>query len=525
SRSAGGVVSQAVSNAYIAGLRPFLRAPILSLALAAAAIALGAALYRSVGTDYIPALDEGAFILDYWTPPQSSLEDTGMLLDKIEDVLRTTPEVAAYSRRTGTQLGFFLTESNRGDISVRLKHQRSRDIDAVIDSVRERILATVPGVRIEFSQILQDLIGDLSGVPEPIEVKVFGPDTSAIRAVAGQVARRLLAIKGLVDVFDGIVLSNPEEEVLVDETAAERYRLSAEDVRAALEAVVAGTVATSVRTADRLIDVRVRYPELFHRDLGALSEVMLSTPEGGMVPLSSVAKLKWLGERAELDRERLLPVVHVTARLSRIDLGAAMDQVKQSLAGLALPPGVTLEYGGLYAEQQKAFHELTLVLIGGIVGVFLILVWEFARLAPAISVLLCAIPALTGSFIALQITGITLNISSFMGIIMVVGIAAKNGILLLDRAEREVRSGTEPRAALVEAARIRIRPIVMTTLATAAGLLPLAMGLGAGAKVQQPLAIAVIGGLAFAMTLSIPLAGGIYLMGTREGRAETRHNG
>jgi len=191
-----------------------------------------------------------------------------------------------------------------------------------------------------------------------------------------------------------------------------------------------------------------------------------------------------------------------------------MTQVKQRLAALALPPGVTLEYGGLYAEQQKAFRQLAIVLLAATVAMFLVVVWEFSRMAPAVAVLLGAVSCIAGSFVALDLTSITLNISSFMGIVMVAGITAKNGILLLDHAERDIASGLEPRAALREAARVRLRPILMTTLATAAGLLPLAIGLGAGAKVQQPLALAVIGGLAFALILSTPLTGAIYLLGT-----------
>jgi len=503
---------------YDAALWPFIRLPVLSIVLAAAAAVLAAALYRTVGADYLPALDEGAFVLDYFTPPQSSLEDTTVLLGKIEDVLRATPEVAAFSRRTGTQLGFFLTESNRGDFSVKLKPVRTRNIYQVMDSVRGRILGTVPGVRIEFSQVLQDLIGDLSGVPEPIEIKIFGSDQAALETTARQAAARLAGLTGLVDVSNGIVLSNPEQEIIVDEIAAERYRISAEDVRAALETVVEGTVATQVRAGDRLLGVRARYPDAFHRDLSKLSEVMLLAPDGSVVPLRSVTRLRWLGERAEMDRERLRPVIHVTARLSGIDLAGAMAEVRSRLAGLSLPPGVTIEYGGLYAEQQRAFSELTMVLLAATVGVFLILIWEFGRLTPPLAVLIGAIPALSASLLALQLSGVTLNISSFMGLIMVVGIASKNGILLLDRAEHDVTSGSLPKTALLSAARVRLRPIMMTTMATAAGLMPLAIGFGAGAKVQQPLAIAVIGGLAFAMTLSIPLTGGIYLLGTRQAR-------
>jgi multidrug efflux pump subunit AcrB len=260
----------------------------------------------------------------------------------------------------------------------------------------------------------------------------------------------------------------------------------------------------------------VRYPGDYHRQLDLLPQVLLKTPGGGRVPLAAVTRMQTLGAGKELARERLRPVVRVTARVDGIDLGTAIARVKARLAGLNLPPGVSLEYSGLYAEQQKSFHQLALVLAAGTIAMFLVLVWEFERMAPAIAVLLGALSCLAGSFIALDLTGISLNISSFMGIIMVVGITAKNGILLLDRAEHDVAGGAWPREALIEAAQIRLRPILMTTLATAAGLFPLALGLGAGAKVQQPLALAVIGGLVFAMILSTALAGGIYLIGTRK---------
>jgi CzcA family heavy metal efflux pump len=511
-----------IESTYLFMLRPFVRLPALAIVAALVSVAVAYGVYRNLGTDYLPPLDEGAFILDYLTPPQSTLADTTALLDKIQNVLITTPEVVSFSRRTGTQLGFFLTESNRGDMSVRLKPDRKRDIDTVIGSIRERILQSVPGVKVEFSQILQDMIGDLSGTPEPVEVKVFGTDQASIEATARKVAERMRTVHGLVDVTDGIVTSIPEQELVVDQIQAARYGLSADDIHTALNSVIQGTVATNVLSGDRLIDVRVRYPDAFHEDNATLSEVLLKSSTNARVPLSAVTKLNFIGERNEIARERQRAVVHVTGRLEGVDLGSAVDAIKAELAKMPLPAGISFEYGGLYAEQQQAFKQLALVLIAGTIIMFLILVWEFARMTPAIACLVAAMSGLAGSFIALYVTGMTLNISSFMGIIMVAGITAKNGILLLDHAEREVESGTVPRDALSDAAKVRLRPIIMTTLATAAGLFPLALAYGAGAKVQQPLAIAVIGGLAFAMLLSTPLAGGIYLLGTRKAKAVRR---
>jgi CzcA family heavy metal efflux pump len=509
---ASGRIFEGMRSLYVASLKPFMRLPALGLIAALASIGAAYLLYRAVGVDYLPAMDEGAFVLDYTTPPESTLHDTDALVHKITAVLRSTPEVVAYSRRTGTQLGFFLTESNRGDMSVRLTSHRSRGINAIIDSVRARILATVPGVRVEFSQVLQDLIGDLSGTPEPVEVKVFGADQVSIEATARKIADLIRPLPGIVDVFNGLTESLPEQEILVDEAAAERYGLNPNDIQTQLRAAVQGTVATYLRVGDQLRGVRVRYPDEYHTDLAALSRIMLQTPGGGRAPLSNLVTTRWLGKSVELDRERLRPVVHVTARVEGIDLGTAIGEVKARLRGLTLPAGVTLEYGGLYAQQRKAFHQLSLVLLAGVIATFIILLWEFARFAPAVAVLAGAASCLVGSFAALMLAGVTLNISSFMGLIMVIGISAKNGILLLDHAEHDLTAGVDPRTALVTAARMRLRPILMTTLATIAGLTPLALGLGAGAKIQQPLALAVIGGLTVSLLLATPVAVGVFLM-------------
>src|ERR1019366_938603 len=351
-----GRIYRGVQTAFLTAIRPVIRVPALAILGAIASMFVAYFVYNSIGTDYLPPLDEGAFILDYITPPESTLADTQAMLGRIQQILRATPEVAAFSRRTGTQLGFQLSESNTGDFSVRLKANRARGIDEIINSVRDQVLASVLGVQIEFSQVLQDLLGDLSGTPQPIEVKVFGPDQKTIEATARRVANRMRSIHGLVDVFDGIVLSIPEQAVVVDNTSAAHYGLSADDIRAALNSVIQGTIATNVLSGDRLVGVRVRYPDAFHEDLGTLSEVILKSSSNARVPLASVTKINFLGETSEIARERQRPVVHVTARLEGIDLGTAVNEVKQSLARMPLAAGVSREYGGLYAQQQQAFR-------------------------------------------------------------------------------------------------------------------------------------------------------------------------
>lgn len=506
-----------ITTAFSAMAAPFVARLWLAPMVAFGVLAAGVALYWHLGADYMPPMDEGAFILDYTTPPESTLTDTGNLLGQIAAILRSTPEVAAFALRTGTSRGFGLTESNSGDFSVRLRADRRRSIDLIMATTRQRIESRVPGVRVEFSQVLQDFLGDLAGTPEPVEVKVFGADQDQIEGTARDVAAALRTIPGLVDVFDGIVLSGPEQHLVVDEQQAARYKLSTTDVFNTLESVIEGTVATSIRAGDRLIDVRVRYPNTYHKDLTELAKVMLQSPGGGLIPLSSLIRTNWGGETPELDRERLSPVVHVTARLENIDLGRAVDAVKRRLAQIPLPTGVHFELGGLYAEQQQAFRGLAMVMVAGVLGVLAVLLWEFARLGVALAALVAAIACVSGGMAGLYITGLTFNVSSLMGLIMVVGIAAKNGILLLDHAEHAQLQKTLLREAILDSVRMRIRPILMTALATAAGMLPLALGLGAGAKMQQPLAVVVIGGLILSLVVSTPLTVGLYALWARTG--------
>jgi multidrug efflux pump subunit AcrB len=311
------------------------------------------------------------------------------------------------------------------------------------------------------------------------------------------------------------VLSNPEELLLVNEPEAERYRISADDVRDAMQAVIEGTVATSIRWGDRLVDVRVRYPDAYHLDLAQLAKVSLQGPGGGLIPLSALVRQSYGGESPELARERLSPVVRVTARLSGVDLGTAVDAVKRRLAETALPAGVRIELGGLYAQQQDAFRGLAIVMLVGILGVLAVLLWEFGDPGASLAILLSSIACVAGGLAGLFVSHLTLNISSVMGLIMVVGIAAKNGILLFDQIQRSQHDSAPLARAVSDAVRIRIRPILMTALATIAGMMPLALGAGSGARIQQPLAIVVIGGLLSSILLSMPLTAGFCVLWPR----------
>ncbi len=366
-----------LSRLYARGLRWTLHHRALALTVGALLAALAFVAYQHVETGFVPAMDEGAFVLDYWAPPGAALAETERMLAAVDAILRDTPEVADFARRTGAELGFFLTESNRGDYSVSLHARRRRSSEAVMESVRRRIEAQVPGLRVEFVQVLQDMIGDLSGNPSPIEIKLFGDDPAVLRTLAPQVGKRLAAIPGVVDVFDGVTVIGPTYDIDIDARRAALAGLDAAAVQRWLTTAISGTVVGHVLEGDRAIPLRVRYPVSLQEHLRTLDGLTLITPNGELAPLSDLARLAPGPSEVQHDRENLRPVVHVTARLEGRDLGSATAAVRRSLADLALPAGIRVEYGGLYASQQKAFGELLLVFAAAVAGVAALLLVEF----------------------------------------------------------------------------------------------------------------------------------------------------
>jgi CzcA family heavy metal efflux pump len=485
--------------------------PVLSIAVALLLAALTVGLFYAVGTGFFPAADEGGFVLDYLTPEGSALSETDRQVKEMEKVIAATPEVASYSRRTGSELGLFATAQNTGDILVRLKprNQRSRSSEEVINEVREKVHEAVPLADIEFVQLLQDMLGDLEGNPEPIEVKIFGNDPLRLAELAEPVEDMLNKVQGVVDVV-GVQKGNPEVTWTIDPIAAERYGLTVAQVSDQLAGNWLGEVATDLRLADRRVPVRVRLPDTYRFDPNWLPQTLIRGAEGKPIPVSEVAHMERANGQGELKRENLRLMASVTGRLEGRDMGSAVAEIRSNLDKLKLPIGYTYEIGGQYQAQQQSFRELLMVFALAIVLVFTILVIQFRAWTPAILILLAAPLSLGGALLLLLLTGTDLNISSAMGIILLVGLVVKNGIMLLDFSEKLHADGEPFDRAIAHAGRIRLRPILMTTFCTLFGLLPLALGLGAGAELQKPLALAVIGGLALSTPVTLLAVPGLY---------------
>jgi len=470
--------------------------------------------YKGLGSDLLPAMDEGGFVLDYIMPPGSSLEETNRVIDHVEQMVRAIPEVEGYSRRTGLQLGLAaVTEANTGDIAVKLKNKRSRSVDDIMSELRAEIKKQEPALDVEFTQVLQDMIGDLSNAPEPVQIKLFSPDATLLRDWAPKVADAISKVHGVVDILNGIdnTISNPATVFQVNPTIAARAGFTPEEVAIDASAILEGEpAATPVITNDIAYTIRVRYPEANRSSLQAMSNTLLNSASGHTATLGSLAQIQNLPGQTEIRRENLQRDVTVTARLEGTDLGTAIKGVQKAVEDLHLPPSIRVTYSGTYEEQQESFHDLMLVLVLAIVLVFVVLLFEFRTLAAPLAILASAILSTSGVFLALLVTGTDFNIASFMGLIMVIGIVAKNGILLLDADQKFRAAGFSVEDSMIQAGRRRLRPILMTALAAVAGMLPLALALGAGSQMLQPLAIAVIGGLTVSMVLSLIITPAVH---------------
>ena len=416
--------------------------------------------------------------------------------------------------RTGAELGpLAVTEANRGDILVKLKKKRSRSIDEIIEEVRGKVRRQEPAVDIEFVQILQDMIGDLQGEREPIQIKLFSDNPLEAEEWAPKIADAIRKIDGVVDVLDGVenTISGPALSFQVDPVVAARAGFTPEEVATDAAALVEGEPAvTPVISNDRVYTVRVRFPKSNRASFESVRDTLLTSSSGRTATLGALATITQLPGQTEIHRENLLRVVMVTGRTEGTDLGSAMDAVQKVVIGLHIPPSIRVVYGGTYKEEQKSFRDLVFVLALAIVLVFVVLLFEFRTFAAPVAILASALLSTSGVFVALLVTHTTFNVSSFMGMIMVVGIVAKNGILLLDADARMRATGASAREAMLQASRRRLRPIVMTALATIAGMLPLAFAIGAGSQMLQPLAIAVIGGILVSMVLSLIITPAVH---------------
>ncbi|MCX6538362.1 MAG: efflux RND transporter permease subunit [Acidobacteria bacterium] len=514
----GGFLLRRVIRVYEIAVRLALRHQWVTAGVCVLVLAAGAGLYSQLESEFLPPMDEGGFVIDYFTPPGTSLSETHRQLLQAEAILVKTPEVESYSRRTGARLALSIAEPNVGDFLVKLKPGRTRKTDEVISELRQKFNTALPGLNWEFPGILGDLIGDLMWAPKPIEIKLFSTDTAFLKRHAPEIEAQLKKVRGVVDTFDGLTYAGSSVSLKVRQADAARFGLTADDIATSVNIAMLGETASTVLEGDRVVGVRVKIDPSRLDRLAVLKELPIRAPDGSEIRLSQVVDVVEEPGQLELRREDLRQDVAVTARLEGRDLGSAMAEIRDILSRqTSLPPG-TIEYGGLYQQQQESFRNLLIVLAMAIVLVFTVLLVEFRSFLEPLAIVIGAVLAMFGTILALWLTGTSLNVVSFLGAIIGVGIVAKNGILMLDYVEHLMVDGRPLQEALVQSGRRRLRPVLMTSMAAALGMLPLAYGVGSGADMLKPLAVAVIGALCISVLLSLVATPTVFYLMRSMGR-------
>jgi len=509
-REENGPITLRAHGLYERLMARLLKRPLLIVAVIIPLLLLGYIGYRQVGSGFMPAMDEGGFILDYRTPPGTALSETDRLLLQVEAIIKATPDVQTYSRRTGAQLGGGLTEANTGDFFIRLKAMPRRPIEEVMDEIRGKVDQQVPGLKIEFAQLMEDLIGDLTAVPQPIEIKLFGDSQAQLAAVSSQVAAAIRKIHGVVDVRDGVVLAGDALNIHVDRTKAALEGVDPEAVTQMAREYLSGVVTTEVQEGIKMVGVRVWIPpekRATEKDIGAL---LLRAPDGHLFPLRRVATVTTVSGQPEITGENMKPMVAVTGRISGRDMGSVVKDVRRILGRSGLiPQGVYFELGGMYRQQQIAFRGLIAVFIAAMALVLLLLLFIYERFQIVLAIAVIPLLSLAAVFTGLWLTGTELNISSMMGMTMIVGIVTEVAIFYFSEY-RELIVEMDPSVALITAGKNRMRPIIMTTVVAILTLLPLALAIGQGSAMQQPLAIAIISGLLVQTPLVLVVLPALY---------------
>lgn len=452
---------------------------------------------------FLPQMDEGSIVLDYVSPPGTSLQETDRMLSEVDTLISQTPEVANYSRRTGTELGFFITEPNSGDYLIQLKDGHKKSTDEVINEIRAKVERQVPALQVEFGQIISDMLGDLMSSAEPIEIKIFGEDPVRLQGLAKQVAQQVKKVRGTADVFNGIVIAGPSISINPKEAELNYYGLTAHDLRMQLKTKIEGTQVGGVLEKQQVTPIRMIYPNHLRRNINQIKNTHILLPDGARKELDQLADVHINHGSAEIDRENLQTMIPVTARLENRDLGSTVSAIKKSInSNISLPHGYHIEYGGAYAQQQQSFRELLMVLFAASLLVFLVILFLFREIGASIVIFLTSVLGVAGSVLALYFTGTPLNVGSYTGIIMIVGIIAENAIFTYYQFQQAHESeGMDVREAINYSISLRLRPKLMTATAAITALMPLALAIGVGAQLHQPLAIAVIGGLVVALPL------------------------
>ena len=482
-------------------IRFFIRHSYISILFAVACAIIIYVLPGKMPSGFLPEMDEGGIVLDFNSPPGTTLEETDRMLKVVDKIIQEDPEVETYSRRLGTQMGFFITEPNRGDYLIQLKKKHSKTTDEVSADLRTKIEAVLPQLKVDFGQVIGDMLGDLISSVQPVELKIYGDNRQKLENLSRQAGEIVENVKGTADVFNGIVIAGPTVLVQPDVAKLAQFGVNPGDFQFQLQTQLEGNVISTIMEKEQLVDIRMLYPNALRTNVNSLANGNIFLPNGLLKPINTVAEVKLEKGVAEIERENQKMIGVITARLENRDLGSTLKDIQKEIGKkLSLPPGYHIEYGGSYAQQQQAFTELLYILLAACILVFVVLLALFREFIVSFFIIFLAVLGVAGCLLALYLTNTPLNVGSYTGIIMIVGIVGENAIFTYQQYVQS-RLTMSVQQSIVFAISARLRPKLMTAFGAIVALLPLALGIGAGAQLHQPLAIAVIGGLLAALPL------------------------
>ena len=480
----------------------FIRKPYLSFIIIAGLAWLIYFLLPRLETGFLPEMDEGSIVLDYNSPPGTSLDETDHILKEVEKIIVKVPEVEAYSRRTGTEMGFFITEPNRGDYLIQLKKKRNRTTEEVISELRQKIEASQPALRIDFGQVIGDMLGDLMTSVQPIEVKIFGDNQQKLQELSTQISNVVSKVEGTADVFDGIVIAGPSISIKPNFSRLAQFGITPANLQYQLQTSLEGNVVGNLLEKEQLTNIRLLYPGSRKLSVADISRLQIFLPNGKLKPITELANVQVNPGDAEIQRENLQSMGVITARLEGRDLGTVIKDIQKNITDqINLPQGYHIEYGGDFKEQQQSFKELLMILITAGLLVFGVILFLYKEFKVAFTIIVIAVLGISGSYLALYLTNTPLNVGSYTGLIMIVGIIGENAIFTFLQFKETLSENKTVDESIIYAISTRLRPKLMTALGAIIALMPLALGIGTGAQLHQPLAIAVIGGFIMAMPL------------------------
>lgn len=498
--------------------------PLVTFVLLAVLAGVAFLSMRQMQTGFLPELDEGSIVLDYHTAPGTDIEETDRVCRQIERIITSHPEVNTYSRRTATGMAFGTKPSNYGDYLIDLKKSRTKTTPQVISELRRDISQHVPAVTVDFGQRISDLLGDIMSTSKPIEVKIFGDDFNTLQRIASQAAAVMQATKGITDVDDGMVPAGSSIVFEPDEELLSRFGISLTDFQEQLAAhtggvplcqqdnviepdpaqasMTGGLQIGSIQDGEQMRRILLRFTNFKDNLPERIMQQPVFLPDGSQRPVSFFCKTKVIEGEVERRREDLKACIVLTARLEGSDLGSAVASLQRSFSeNVSLPQGYTISFGGAYQEQQQSFRELAVILCIAVMLLMCVLMFMFRQWKISVTIILLSLFGICGSLAALWLTGVPLNVSSYTGIIMIVGILTENAIFTVHQYNMNRRKGESVARSVDYAIALRIRPKLMTATGAILALLPLALGFGTGAQMQQPLAVAIIGGFVAGLPL------------------------